>query len=117
MAQEFELERLRNAKVVDFRGEKLGAVGEIFLNDRTQLVSFITVSLGLFRMREVYVPFEAVRVTDDVVSIQRSKQFVMDAPRSNALGYLTKEQERDLRAFYADTPDPCMEPVDHHAVR
>ena len=101
MAKKHELGRLRNARVVDIHGERLGKIGEIFLNDRAQHISYVTVSLGWLRSREVYVPYSLMAVTDNAVIVQVPKAMVERAPRANGTGYLTEAQERDLDAFYA----------------
>lgn len=100
MVKEQELLRLRNARVLDINGEHVGKIGEIFLNDRTQEISFVTVALGILRAREVYVPYSLIDVGDEGVVIQVSREVVLEAPRSNSLGYLTKQQESELYSLY-----------------
>lgn len=113
MAKEQELLRLRNSRVLDLSGEKIGKIGEIFLTDRTQEIAFVTVTLGLLRTREVYVPYELVDVSEEGVVVQVPREILEQAPRSNALGHLTFDQEAELRDYFesAMNRQPELSPI------
>lgn len=100
MATEVELDRLRNALVRDPSGARLGKVCEIFLNDRTQKISFVTVALGPFGTREVYIPYEYIDLDNGVPHTALNREILEAAPRANGLGHLTFTQEEQLRAHY-----------------
>lgn len=102
MATEGELTRLRNARVRDVMGEGIGKIVEIFLEDRTQEISFVTVALGLLRTREVYLPYSLVDVSEEGTIAQVSAEVVREAPRVTGTGYLTRSQEQELRRYYND---------------
>lgn len=106
MATEGELARLRNARVRDVVGERIGKVAEIFLEDRSQEISFITVSLGLFRTREVYIPYSLVDVSDEGAIVQVAAHVVREAPRATGTGYLTRIEEQELRRYYTEALSP-----------
>ncbi|MCT1867149.1 PRC-barrel domain-containing protein [Dermabacter sp. p3-SID358] len=114
MATEVELDRLRNALVRDSSGARLGKVCEIFLNDRTQKISFVTVALGPFGTREVYIPYEYIDLDNGVPKTALRREILEGAPRANGLGHLTFTQEEQLRTYYesAVIADPCSSPHD-----
>ena len=99
MATEVELDRLRNATVRESSGARLGKVCEIFLNDRTQKISFVTIALGPFGMREVYIPYEYIDLDNEGPKTSLCREILEAAPRANGLGHLTFTQEEQLRSY------------------
>ena len=112
MATEVELDRLRNALVRDASGARLGKVCEIFLNDRTQKISFVTLALGPFSTREIYIPYEDIDPDESGPRTAVRREILEDAP--NGLGHLTFAQEEQLREYYesAVIADPHSSPHD-----
>lgn len=114
MATEVELDRLRNALVRDASGGRLGKVCEIFLNDRTQKISFVTLALGPFGTREIYIPYEYIDLDESGPRTAVRREILEEAPRANGLGHLTFTQEEQLREYYesAVIADPHSSPHD-----
>ncbi len=50
-------------------GEKIGDVGQVYLDDETQQPQFITVKTGLFGTNESFVPVNDVQTSGDGVTV------------------------------------------------
>jgi len=77
-------------------GEKLGDVGEVYLDDETVRPEWVTVRTGLFGTKETFVPIAQASMADGGLSVPYSKDVVKDAPRIDAEGHLSKEEEAQL---------------------
>ncbi|WP_058234952.1 PRC-barrel domain-containing protein [Devriesea agamarum] len=91
---------LRNASVFGADGHKIGKVGDIYLDDSTQHPTFLTVTMGLFGTKEVFVPVALARIDDDAVHLVRDRDEVKAAPTLDADGHLTPEEEREIFQYY-----------------
>jgi sporulation protein YlmC with PRC-barrel domain len=60
--------------------EKIGKIGQVFLDDDTDRPEFLTVNTGLFGMNESFVPAADASVTNDGVRVPFTKDQVKDAP-------------------------------------
>lgn len=87
--------------VVTTDGKKIGAIGQIFTDDRTGQPEWVTAHTGLFGGGESFVPLASATVTGNDVQVPYTKDQVKDAPHSDDKdGYLTVEQESALYAHY-----------------
>uniref|UniRef100_UPI00047CDCCC PRC-barrel domain-containing protein n=1 Tax=Arthrobacter sp. H41 TaxID=1312978 RepID=UPI00047CDCCC len=86
--------------VLDSQGNKIGAVGQIYLDDQTGDPSWVTVKTGLFGTSESFVPLEGVNVDGNDVTVRYTKDQVKDAPRTEADGSLSPEEEEQLYRHY-----------------
>ncbi len=82
---------------VDANGDKLGKVGQVYLDDRTGQPVWVTVSRGLFGSRESFVPLYNAAVRDERLVLATPQQLVEDAPDIETDGYL---DEQDVEALY-----------------
>ncbi|GAA5228555.1 YsnF/AvaK domain-containing protein [Paeniglutamicibacter antarcticus] len=93
---------VRNSgKVYDSTGAKVGSIGQIYLDDGTSAPSWITVNTGLFGTTESFVPLEEARMEGNDVHVAHTKDHIKDAPRIEADGNLTPEEENRLYEYYA----------------
>ena len=82
-------------------GDKIGKVGQVFLDDETGRPEFLTVNTGLFGSSESFVPVEGASIDGDNVSIPHGKDKVKDAPRVDLDGnHLSESDERRLYEYY-----------------
>jgi uncharacterized protein (TIGR02271 family) len=95
------IENLRGATLFGNDGEKIGKIGEIYLDDQTNQPTFATVNTGLFGLKESFVPLDQVQHTADGVTVPFSKDFVKDAPNIADDGDLTPEEEQRIYDYYA----------------
>jgi len=96
-----ELQNLAgHAKVVTDGGEKVGPVGEIYVDDVTGAPDWVTVRTGLFGTAETFVPLQAARVEGDDLVVPYAKDLIKDAPRVEADGALSPQEEQVLYRHY-----------------
>jgi hypothetical protein len=96
---------LIGADVLDPDGEKIGTVGQVYLDPDTDRPLWATVKTGLFGSKESFVPLEGASYTDDRLHVEHSKDVVKHAPRIDADGALTHDEEDSLYAHYRPRND------------
>jgi uncharacterized protein (TIGR02271 family) len=94
------LNRVIGADVYDADGDKIGTASEVFLDDESGNPEWVTVKTGLFGTKETFVPIRDADLTDDGVRVPVSKAAVKDAPKIDAEGHLSPEEERELYRHY-----------------
>ncbi|MBM9467091.1 PRC and DUF2382 domain-containing protein [Nakamurella leprariae] len=87
--------------VIGSDGETVGAIGQVYLDDRTGDVSWVTVKTGWFGSKESFVPTDEATVSGDSVTVPYDKATIKDAPHSSDAGEtLSPGQENDLYTHY-----------------
>jgi hypothetical protein len=76
----------RNA--VDPQGNKIGSVGQVYLNDETRQPDWITVNTGLFGMKENLAPLAGSSFNGDDLVLPFDKTVVKDSPDIADAGHL-----------------------------
>jgi uncharacterized protein (TIGR02271 family) len=94
-------DNLIGATAVDADGDKIGKVGQIYLNDGTGEPEWVTVSTGLFGMRESFAPLHGARPGDGELRLAVAKQQVKDAPNIDADDHLGDAEQETLYRHYA----------------
>lgn len=94
------LASLTDADVIDQNGDKVGGVGQIYLDDATGQPAWVSVKSGLFGMRESFVPLRTADVVDGNISVPFTKDFIKDAPRVDADNHLDDSQQSTLYSYY-----------------
>jgi uncharacterized protein (TIGR02271 family) len=84
-------------------GEKIGTIGQVFLDNDTQVPEFVTVRTGLFGVRESFVPLAQAQVSGDDVSVPYDKDTIKGAPNIDAETPLSEEEEAQLYSYYGLT--------------
>jgi uncharacterized protein (TIGR02271 family) len=83
-------------------GEKIGKVGQLFLDDETGRPEFITVNTGLFGTNETFIPVSDAEFSGDRLTLPFSKDKVKDAPNVDAEGgHLDRAEEERLYQYYS----------------
>src|SRR5918993_5964831 len=95
---------LMGSTVRDSAGDKIGKVGQVYLDDTTGQPEWVTVRTGLFGTRESFVPLAAARVEGDELVVDVSKDRVTNAPKIDEDGHLSEEQETELYSYYEVSP-------------
>ncbi|MGD7707513.1 PRC-barrel domain-containing protein [Microlunatus sp. Y2014] len=95
-----ELDHLYDALVFDREGDKIGTVGQIYLDDATELPNFITVRTGLFGTKETFVPVRDAEFTGDTIVLPYEKAMVKDAPNVEPDGHLERAEQQALFAYF-----------------
>jgi len=87
--------------VVDNDGDKIGSIGQVFLDDQSGQPEWITVKTGIFGTGESFVPLRDAEVSGNDVRVPYDKDKVKDAPRiSDANSHLSEEEESTLYSYY-----------------
>lgn len=95
------VEQLQDATVYGTDGEKIGSVGQVYLDDRTNQPTFVTVKTGLFGAKETFVPVAEASPSRDGLQVPFDKAFVKDAPNIDVDGSLTPQEEQRLYDYYS----------------
>lgn len=94
------VEQLSSATVYDADGNKVGAVGQLYLGDNSGKPSWVTVKSGFFGMRESVVPMSGAQVNGDEIHVPYTKDHIKAAPHVDADGHLSPEEEQQLHRHY-----------------
>lgn len=92
---------------LDSKGDKIGKIGQIYVDEQTGQPSWVTVSTGLFGTRESFAPLHNARTSGDDVLLGVTKDKVKDAPNIDDDGRLSQDDERALYDYYADYTAPA----------
>jgi stress response protein YsnF len=100
-----DVQRLVGADAYGSDGEKIGTIGQVFLDDQTGDPVFATVNTGLFGMSESFVPLAEATIGDGgTVDVGFDRERVKGAPHvSPDGGHLSPEEEQTLYDYYGLT--------------
>ena len=91
--------------VIDNDGNKVGSVGQIYVDDQTNNPSWVTVNTGLFGSNESFAPLQGASLEGNDVRIGHDKAKVKDAPNVAPDGHLSEEEEAKLYQYYGLSTD------------
>lgn len=91
----------RRTDVIGQDGEKLGTLGRIYLDDRTDVPNFATVNTGLFGLKEHFFPLSDARTSSDGLEVPFTKEDVKGAPTIEPDGHLSQDDEKLLYDYYS----------------
>lgn len=100
MLEQNQIDQVTGSEVYGSDGEKIGKVGQIYLDDQTGQPQWATVNTGLFGMNESFVPLEEASFSGDRLSVPYDKSKVKDAPNVSEDGHLSPEEEQGLYSYY-----------------
>ncbi len=100
MLEQSQIEQVRGTDAYGANEEKIGKVGEIYLDDQTGNPEWATVNTGLFGSNESFVPLSDASASGTELTLPYDKDRVKDAPNVSADGHLTPDEERQLYAHY-----------------
>jgi hypothetical protein len=81
-------------------GERIGGIGQIYLDNETGEPNWVTVKTGLFGTQESFVPLAQADADGPNVTVPYDKDTIKNAPRVESGGSLTPEEERRLYSYY-----------------
>ncbi|OLT05092.1 hypothetical protein BJF77_16760 [Kocuria sp. CNJ-770] len=96
----YDVNALLSATAYDSDGDKIGKVEQVFLDDNTEEVTFVTVNTGLFGTKESFVPVEGARQDGDRLVLPYAKGVVKDAPNVDADQHLSPAEEEEIYRYY-----------------
>ncbi len=101
MLSNTEVQKVVGSTVYGSDEEKIGKVGQVFLDDETNRPEWVTVNTGLFGTNESFVPLEDATFDGDRLRVPHSKDTVKNAPNIDVdAGHLDVSEERRLYEYY-----------------
>jgi uncharacterized protein (TIGR02271 family) len=85
---------------VDANGDKIGTIDAIYEDDNGSGPEWFAVSTGMFGTHLSFVPVHGATVAGDDVRVAYDKGLVKDAPRVDADGHISREEEDRLYQHY-----------------
>jgi uncharacterized protein (TIGR02271 family) len=95
-----ELQSWHGRDLIDRDGDKIGSIGDVYLDDQTGQPEWLTVKTGLFGNKESFVPTAEARAEGDTVRVPYEKSQVKDSPNVDADGALSQDEESRLYRHY-----------------
>ena len=96
----FDIQALADATAFDNKGDKVGSVEDIYVNDVTGQPDFVSVNVGLFGLDTALVPLRGHGFDGEDVELAFDKDLIADAPVSDEDGRLTEREREELYRYY-----------------
>jgi uncharacterized protein (TIGR02271 family) len=90
----------RGVELVDSEGSKIGRVEDVYLDEQTNQPEWLAVATGMFGTKVSFVPISGTDERDGRLVSRWSKDQVKDAPRAEADGRLSQDEEAQLYRHY-----------------
>jgi uncharacterized protein (TIGR02271 family) len=90
----------RGRDAVDSDGEKIGTIDEIYMDTETSKPEWLAVKTGMFGSKVSFIPIAEASEANGGVKVPYDKQQVKDAPKAEADGELSQEEESGLYSHY-----------------
>jgi uncharacterized protein (TIGR02271 family) len=100
MINEQDISRVIGSKAFASGGDKLGNVGEVYLDDEAGRPEWATVRTGLFGTKQAFVPLAQADLVDGDLRLPYDKDRVKNAPHIDTDGHLSSEEESELYRYY-----------------
>jgi sporulation protein YlmC with PRC-barrel domain len=84
-------------------GDKIGSVGQVYLDNDTNEPAWVTVKTGLLGSSESFVPLDQAELTDDGLRVPYDKDRVKGAPNIETDRQLSEQDEDQLYDYYGLT--------------
>jgi len=101
MIKNNNLGALMGAPVLGKDDERIGTVGQIFVDPATDQPNWMTVHTGLFGRRETFVPLQDAEWDHERLRVDIDKETIKAAPRIDTDEALSPEDEENLYRYYA----------------
>lgn len=85
---------------VDPQGNKIGTVGQVYLNDQTGQPDWITVNTGLFGLKENFAPLAGSGFDGEDLVLPFDKDVVKDSPDIADSSHLDHDEQDALYGYY-----------------
>lgn len=96
-----QIDTLVGSDVYGTDEQKIGTVGQVYLDDQSDRPEWVTVRTGLFGTKESFVPIAQADTSSNGLRVPFTKDHVKDAPRVDAdQGHLSHEEEGELYRHY-----------------
>jgi uncharacterized protein (TIGR02271 family) len=81
---------------------KIGRIGNVYVDDRSGQPEWITVHTGMFGTRETFIPLESAQLQGNEVLVPYQKEQVNNAPNvaADVAGHLSEQDEATMYEYY-----------------
>lgn len=100
MTSQQQFESMIGQTAVDSNGDKIGKIGQLYLDDQTGAPQWVTISTGLFGTKESFAPTAGSRTEANTLVLAVTKDLVKDAPHIDDDGHLTEAEVDALFEHY-----------------
>jgi uncharacterized protein (TIGR02271 family) len=101
MTNPIDAQNLIGRTAVDHEGNKIGKVGQVYLDDQSGQPQWVTISTGLFGTKESFAPIAGSSHDGDDLVLAVSKDQVKGAPSVDADGHLDDSENGELYSYYS----------------
>jgi uncharacterized protein (TIGR02271 family) len=101
MIDSTNINAITGSTVFDTDGDKIGKIGQVYVDQNTGAPIWASIHTGLFGTSESFVPLTGASFDGEHVSVPYLKGFVKDAPRVDSGQSLDEGQTSDLYRYYA----------------
>lgn len=103
MIESNSIGNLMGADVRDRDEDKIGTIGQVYIDQDNGSPRWVSVSTGLFGLSESFIPLDQATWDGKDLRVPYEKKFVKDAPRIDveAGQALTEAEERELYRYYS----------------
>src|SRR3954451_2910877 len=107
------IRNVMGATAYDSSGDKIGKVGQVYVDTDNGRPVWASVNTGLFGTSESFVPLHDAEWDGEHLRVGYEKSFVTDAPRIDVDGALSPEDQDQLYRYYSvdsgsrDDRDEC----------
>lgn len=91
---------LQGAPVIGQNNDKLGTVGQVFLDSETGAPNWVTIKTGLFGHKETFIPLANARWDGEEIHVDIDRETVKEAPRIDTDEALSPHNEEALYRYY-----------------
>ena len=95
-----DFDRIEGATAYDNSGEKIGRIGQVYVDEESGEAGWVTVSTGLFGLSESFAPLQDAEFDGRDIRLKYDKETVKDAPRIDKDQPLDPDEQRDLYRHY-----------------
>jgi uncharacterized protein (TIGR02271 family) len=100
MTDQDQINTYVDGNVIDSDGDKVGSVGQVYLDDQTGQPAWVTVKTGLFGTKETFVPISQVETQGQDLRVPFDKDTIKGAPNVDVDQHLSPEDEAELYRYY-----------------
>lgn len=96
-----DIDTIRSATAYCKDGNKIGGVGDVYLDDANGKPTWVTINTGLFGTKTSFAPLEGATLEGDRLNLAYGKDVVTAAPSIDEDGHLSPEEEAELYRHYS----------------
>lgn len=106
------IDRVIGTTAYDRDGDKLGKVGQVYVDTDSGRPLWASVHTGMFGLSESFVPLENATLEGDELRVAYEKDRVKDAPRVEADREISEEEQSQLWEYYGLSGSSSMNDYD-----